>query len=200
MPSQSYSITSCYPGLSERFLLKEKQAMKNKERITMSIKVAAILVFVILSNVFVGASLPGSGDTRLNEQWQEFSQKYNVSRFGDDGYFVRAIRHGHRLFYKTYDFAWRFTRKTAQSENNNCGSCHTPEEIAYSFASSDRFDDKLGKRVSFEERIMRCYVSKLDGFVPTIYDPAIRDIRIFARLVAHDLKITEGSLMGPLSE
>ncbi len=166
----------------------------------MSIKVAAILVFVILSNILAGANLPGSADPKLDDQWQEFSQKYRVNRFGSDGYFVRAIRHGHGLFYKTYDFAWRFTRKTAQSENNNCGSCHSPEEIAYSFASADRFDKKLGKRVSFEERIMRCYVSKLDGFVPTIYDPAIRDIRIFARLVAHDLNITEGSIMGPPEE
>ena len=87
--------------------------MKNKERITMSIKVAAILIFVVLSNILAGANLPGSADPKLDDQWLEFSQKYSVSGFGNDGYFVRAIRHGHGLFYKTYDFAWRFTRKTA---------------------------------------------------------------------------------------
>ena len=43
---------------------------------------------------------------------------------------------------------------------------------------------------------MRCYAKQLDGFVPTIYDPAIRDIRIFSRMVAHDLKLVEGSVQG----
>jgi len=40
---------------------------------------------------------------------------------------------------------------------------------------------------------MRCYATHLDGFVPTIYDPAVRDIRIFARMVAHHLQLGEGA-------
>ena len=53
---------------------------------------------------------------------------------------------------------------------------------------------RLGKRVSFEERIMRCYAGPMEGFVPTLYDPAIRDIRILARAVAHHLQLSEGAL------
>lgn len=168
--------------------------MKNINKIALPLKLLAILVFVVLTHVFASTNLPGSADTKLDTQWHQFRQKYRVNRFGNDGYFVRAVRNGHGLFYKTYDYAWRFTRKTTASKKNNCGSCHTPEYLAYSFVNSDRFDKKLNKRISFEERIMRCYVKNLDGFVPTIYDPAIRDIRIFARMVAHDLRITEGSL------
>src|SRR5258706_13550389 len=48
---------------------------------------------------------------------------------------------------------------------------------------SDRFDAGLGRRMSFEERVMRCYAGHMDGFVPTLYDPAVRDIRILARAV-----------------
>jgi len=40
--------------------------------------------------------------------------------------------------------------------------------------------------------VMRCYAGRLDGFIPTIYDPAVRDIRIFARMVAHHLQLGEG--------
>ena len=168
--------------------------MKNIKKIALPLKLVAILVFVVLAHVLASTNLPGSADTKLDAEWDTFRQKYRVNRFGNDGYFVRAVRNGHGLFYKTYDYAWRFTRKTAHSKKNNCGSCHTPVDIAYSFVNSDRFDIKLGKRVSFEERVMRCYVNNLDGFVPTIYDPAIRDIRILARMVAHDLRITEGNL------
>ena len=41
---------------------------------------------------------------------------------------------------------------------------------------------------------MRCYAGPMDGFVPTFYDPAIRDLRIFARAVAHHLQLSEGAL------
>jgi hypothetical protein len=34
----------------------------------------------------------------------------------------------------------------------------------------------------------------MEGFVPTIYDPAVRDIRLLARAVAHHLQLTEGAL------
>jgi hypothetical protein len=34
----------------------------------------------------------------------------------------------------------------------------------------------------------------MDGFVPTIYDPAVRDIRLLARAVAHHLQLSEGAL------
>jgi hypothetical protein len=60
--------------------------------------------------------------------------------------------------------------------------------------SSDRFDAALGRRVSFEERVMRCLAGRLDGFVPTLYDPTLRDLRVFARAVAHHLQLSEGAL------
>jgi hypothetical protein len=59
--------------------------------------------------------------------------------------------------------------------------------------NSDRFDATLGKRMSFEERVMRCYAGPMDGFVPTLYDPAVRDIRILARAIAHHLQLSEGA-------
>jgi len=60
--------------------------------------------------------------------------------------------------------------------------------------NSDRFDASLGRRISFEERVMRCYAGPMNGFVPTLYDPAVRDIRILARAVAHHLQLSEGAL------
>ena len=41
---------------------------------------------------------------------------------------------------------------------------------------------------------MRCYARAMDGFVPTIYDPAVRDIRLFARAVAHHLQLVDGAM------
>jgi len=150
-------------------------------------------MFVLVSHHFFGDRLPGQPDPQLDKKWQAFSHQHGVEQFGKDGYFTRATRNGHALFYKTYDSAWRFTRKTATSKNNTCSSCHSPEDLAYAFVNSDRFDEKYEKRISFEESVMRCYIKQLDGFAPTIYDPSIRDIRIFSRMVAHRLKMIEGS-------
>jgi hypothetical protein len=66
--------------------------------------------------------------------------------------------------------------------------------LAYSFVNSDRFVAKLGVRVSFEDHVRRCYARSMQGFVPTIYDPAVRDIRLLARAVAHHLQLGEGAL------
>ena len=125
--------------------------------------------------------------------WPEFSAKYGGESFGADGYFTRAAQNGYNILYNTPKHASRFTRKGADQHPNSCVHCHTPEAIAISFASSDRFDTRIGRRISFEERVMRCYVNHLDGYVPTIYDPAVRDIRILARLVAHRMQLAEGS-------
>lgn len=164
------------------------------KRITLLIKLFSLIAFAFFSHIFAGNDLPGSVDPALDAEWVTFSNKHGIDRFGQDGYFGRAIRNGHALVNKTYDYAWRFTRKTSTSENNSCNNCHSPEDLAYAFVNSDRFDSRYDKRVSFEESVMRCYVKQMDGFVPTIYDPAVRDIRIFARMVAHDLKLVEGSV------
>ncbi|HET7767111.1 MAG TPA: hypothetical protein VFK92_18650 [Burkholderiales bacterium] len=126
--------------------------------------------------------------------WDKFAAKYDVGYFGDDGQFVRAVQNGYNLVFYTYKYAPRFTRRTASDPINSCGACHTAEDMAYGFVNSDRFDPKLGMRVSFEERVMRCYAGAMDGFVPTIYDPAVRDIRLFARAVAHHLQLSEGAV------
>jgi hypothetical protein len=34
----------------------------------------------------------------------------------------------------------------------------------------------------------------MGGFVPTTYDPAVRDIRLLARAVAHHLQLSEGAI------
>jgi hypothetical protein len=125
--------------------------------------------------------------------WQKFRASYGLDDFGADGYFTRAAQNGYNLFYFTYEYGGRFTRKTARDAVNSCAGCHTVEDLAYGFVNSDRFDAKLGRRMSFEERVMRCYAGPMDGFIPTLYDPAVRDIRILARAVAHHLQLGEGA-------
>ena len=125
--------------------------------------------------------------------WTQFRAAYSVDEFGADGYFTRAVKNGYNLFYFTHEYGTRFTRKTAKDAVNSCASCHTAQDLAYGFVNSDRFDPKLGKRVSFEERVMRCYAGPMDGFVPTLYDPAIRDLRLLARAIAHHLQLSEGA-------
>ncbi|MGB5079495.1 MAG: hypothetical protein WBO23_01995 [Burkholderiales bacterium] len=129
----------------------------------------------------------------LEPAWEQFQAAYRVNDFGEDGHFVRAARNGYNVFSFTHKYAWRFTRKTVTDRINACASCHTPEDMAYGFVNSDRFDSGLGRRVSFEERIMRCFAGPMDWFVPTLYDPTVRDLRIFARAVAHHLQLSEGA-------
>jgi hypothetical protein len=126
--------------------------------------------------------------------WEKFRVGYGINHFGDDGQFGRAVQNGYNLFFHTYKYAPRFTRKSAGDRVNSCSACHSAEELAYSFVSSDRFDPRLGKRLSFEDRVRWCYAASVDGFVPTVYDPAVRDIRLMARAVAHHLQLSEGAL------
>src|SRR5688572_29365809 len=128
--------------------------------------------------------------------WQQFRASYGLDGFGTDSYFTRAAQNGYNLFYFTHEHAGRFTRKTARDKVNACARCHTVEDLAYSFVNADRFDSRLGRRMSFEDRVMRCYAGPMDGFVPTLYDPAVRDIRILARAVANHLQLSEGARKG----
>lgn len=152
----------------------------------------AIAAFVLWSHLGSGievfharvASAPG---------WEQFRAAYDLDGFGKDGHFVRAAQNGYNLFYFTYTYGRRFTRKTGRDAVNACAGCHTVEDLAYGFVNSDRFDPRLGRRISFEERVMRCYAGHLNGFVPTLYDPAVRDLRILARAVAHHLQLSEGA-------
>ena len=128
--------------------------------------------------------------------WETFRAQYDVDYFGKDGQFVRAVQNGYNLFHHTWKYAPRFTRKTAADKPNACSGCHTVDDLAYGFVNSDRYDPKAGRRISFEEQVQRCYVGSMDGYVPTIYDPAVRDIRLLARAVAHHLQLSEGALKG----
>lgn len=125
--------------------------------------------------------------------WEQFRDAYRVSEFGADGYFTRAVQNGYNLFYFTSEYGRRFTRKARGDAVNACANCHTAEDLAYAFVNSDRYDETLGRRISFEERVMRCYAGPMDGFIPTLYDPAVRDIRLLARAVAHHLELREGA-------
>ena len=153
---------------------------------------AAIAGFVLWAHF-------GSGMQAFRSQvssapgWQQFRSSYSVDDFGADSYFTRAVKNGYNLFYFTHEHGRRFTRKTARDAVHSCAGCHTVEDLAYAFVNSDRFDARLGRRMSFEERVMRCYAGPMDGFVPTLYDPAVRDIRILARAVAHHLQLSEGA-------
>ncbi len=158
-----------------------------------------MLITLVLAVAVIGVHRWGSASAvTLGQEsgWSSFQQRYAVAEFGRDGYFVRAVKNGYNLFFHTERHAWRFTRKTSADPIHSCAGCHTPEDMAYSFVSADRYDATLGRRVSFEQLLMRCYASpsRMDGFVPTQYDPAIRDLRIFARLVAHSLQLSEGYL------
>jgi cytochrome c len=149
--------------------------------------------FVLWSHLGSGVAVFRS-EVSAEPGWEKFRADYRINYFGDDGQFVRAVQNGYNLVFYTYKYAPRFTRKTARDRVNSCAGCHTAEDLAYSFVNSDRFDPKLGKRVSFEERVQWCYAAAVDGFVPTIYDPAVRDIRLLARAVAHHLQLGEGAL------
>jgi len=157
-----------------------------------AIPVAAVASFVLWAHF-------GSGTRTFRSQvsstpgWQQFRVSYGVDGFGADGYFARAVQNGYNLFYFTPTYGGRFTRKTARDAVHSCAGCHTVEDLAYGLVNSDRFESKLDKRVSFEERVMRCYAGPMDGFVPTLYDPAVRDIRLLARAVAHHLQLSEGA-------
>jgi hypothetical protein len=155
--------------------------------------VAAIAGFVAWSHLGSGVAVFRS-HVSAEPGWEKFRADYRVDHFGHDGHFVRAVQNGYNLVFYTYKYAPRFTRKNAADGVNACAGCHTAEDLAYSFVNSDRSDAKLGRRVSFEEHVQWCYAASVNGFVPTIYDPAVRDIRLFARAVAHHLQLSEGAL------
>ncbi|HWJ01053.1 MAG TPA: hypothetical protein VN735_09785 [Steroidobacteraceae bacterium] len=154
---------------------------------------AIIIAFLLWAHFASGIPVFHS-DVSAEPGWEAFRSGYGVGYFGEDGQFVRAVQNGYNLFFHTHKYAARFTRKSAADGENSCASCHTVEQLAYSFVNSDRFDPKLGARVSFEDRVRRCYAGSIDGFVPTVYEPAVRDIRLLARAVAHHLQLSEGAL------
>ena len=154
---------------------------------------AAIIGFLLWAHLASGLPVFQS-EVSPEAGWEKFRADYHISYFGEDGQFVRAVQNGYNLFFYTYKYAPRFTRKSAADQVNSCGACHTAEDLAYSFVNSDRFDSRYGKRVSFEDRVRWCYAASVDGFVPTVFDPAVRDIRLLARAVAHHLQLSEGAL------
>jgi len=154
--------------------------------------IALIATFVLWAHFHSGAPVFRAQVTSA-PGWEQFRATYGVDSFGGDGYFIRGVQNGYNLFYFTSQYASRFTRKRAGDAVSACAGCHTAEQLAYAFVNADRFDAALGKRVSFEERVMRCYVGPMDGFVPTLYDPAIRDLRLLARAVANHLQLSEGA-------
>ena len=174
-------------------LEKKRAARASAMRLRTPVMFGLIVAFVLGAHLMPGvqvfrahvASEPG---------WEKFRVKYRINHFGEDGHFVRAVQNGYNLIYHTHKYASRFTRKSAGDQVNSCAACHTAEDFAYAFVNSDRFDPKLGKRVSFEDQVKWCYAGSMDGFVPTIYDPAVRDIRLLARAVAHHLQLSEGAL------
>jgi len=165
----------------------------------LSARLRKLAALVLIIGFVVWAQF-GSGipvfraDVVAEPGWEKFRSDYSLDYFGRDGQFVRAVQNGYNLFFHTHKYASRFTRKEAGDKTNACASCHSAEDLAYSFVNSDRFDPILKKRLSFEDRVRRCYVASVDGFVPTVYDPAVRDIRLMARSVAHHLQLSEGAL------
>jgi hypothetical protein len=158
-----------------------------------ALAIASVVGFVLWAHL--GSGLPVfRSQGSVEPGWERFRTEYEIDSFGEDGQFVRAVQNGYNLVFHTSKYAARFTRKAARDGVNACSACHIPEDLAYGFVNSDRFDRKLGRRVSFEERVQRCYAGPMDGYIPTVYDPAVRDIRLFARAVAHHLQLTEGAV------
>jgi hypothetical protein len=158
-----------------------------------------LMVAVLLAWLVIGAHLSGwfpefRQQVRTEPGWRAFQERYRVHDFGGDGYFARAAQNGYNVFHFTPRYAARFTRKTGRDPVHACAGCHAPEDMAYGLVNADRHDAPLNRRVSFEERIMRCFAQRMDGFIPTLYDPTIRDLRIFARAVAHHLQLSEGAV------
>jgi len=143
----------------------------------------------------LGSGVPAFRSRVVSEPgWEKFRAEYQIDYFGEDGQFTRGVQNGYNLFYYTGKYAPRFTRSPVGNRANACAGCHTATDLAYGFVNSDRVDPKLGRRVSFEDRVRWCYAGSMNGFVPTIHDPAIRDLRLLARAVAHHLELGEGAL------
>jgi len=157
-----------------------------------SVPVAAVVLVAVFAHFG-----PSAGILRAHlppaPGWSAFRSENGIDEFGEDGYFSRAVQEGYGLFFHTSQYAPRFTRRTAADAVNSCSGCHSVQDLAHGLVTSDRFDATLRKRVSFEERVMRCYAQQLDGFVPSIYDPAVRDLRMLARAVGHHLQLSEGA-------
>jgi len=154
--------------------------------------VALMVAFVLWAHV--GSGVPVfRADSPAEPGWEQFRADYDIDHFGVDGQFARAVRNGYNLVHYTERHAARFTRAGVGAAVTSCAGCHSVEDLAYSFVNSDRVDPKLGVRMSFEDRVRWCYANSLNGFVPTIYDPAVRDIRLLARAVARHLGLGEGA-------
>src|SRR5687768_6425074 len=117
--------------------------------------VCLIAGFVLWAHLGSGVPVFRS-DVAPEPGWEKFRAQYRIGHFGEDGQFVRAVQNGYNLVYYTPKYAPRFTPTGARA-SGACASCHTPEDLAYGFVNSDRVDPKLGQRISFEDRVRRCY-------------------------------------------
>ena len=181
------------PPASDARIEKKQEALASPARLKALALVCLVAGFVLWAHLASGVRVFRS-EVASEPGWERFRADYRINHFGEDGQFVRAVQNGYNLVYYTHKYASRFTRRSAGDRANACAACHTAEDLAYGFVNSDRVDPKLGKRVSFEDRVRRCYAGSMDGFVPTVYDPAVRDIRLLARAVAHHLQLGEGAV------
>ena len=187
------STTPAVPAEIEAQPRKKPGAPARKARNKLFAAIALLIAFVLWAHWGSGAHVFRS-EIAAEPGWEQFRAQYDIDYFGKDGQFVRAVQNGYNLVTHTYEYAPRFTRKTAADKINSCSGCHKMEDLAYGFVNSDRYNAQLGRRISFEEQVQRCYAGPMDGFVPTLYDTAVRDIRLLARAVAHHLQLTEGAL------
>ena len=178
---------------SEKRSATEPAARAGAARRKTSALVALMIGFVLWAHLGSGVRVFRS-EVVSEPGWEQFRADYRINHFGEDGQFVRAVQNGYNLVHYTHQYGLRFTRKSAGDPVNACAGCHTAEDLAYAFVNSDRVDPTTGQRKSFEDRVRWCYANSMDGFVPTIYDPAVRDIRLLARAVARHLELGEGAL------
>ena len=144
-----------------------------------------LLTHVLHDDVFMRQPvvIDAAGKHLLQDQFQ-LDQK-----FGAGGYFSQAVQHGYNLFTDTPKHASRFV-----GNDKTCQQCHSPKDMAYAFVSMDRYNPKIGKRLSFETQIRRCYVKQLAGHMPPFFDPSLQDLKIFARFMSIGYGLQEGSL------
>ena len=152
---------------------------------------AGVVAVVLVAHLAGGSvfakrfvEIDSAGEALLNARF-ELDKKFYKS-----GYFSDAVKNGYNIFSDTPRYVPRFV-----GNDLSCIDCHSVEEIGYAFVVMDRYNEKHGRRMSFEEQVMRCYVERLDGYVPPFFDPALQDVKIFARFMSIGLALQEGRLI-----
>ncbi len=136
---------------------------------------AVIIAFVLWAHF--GSGVPVFQPEVVSEPgWEKFRAEYGIDYFGNDGQFVRAVQNGYNLVFHTHKYASRFTRKARRRPAEFLRRLPYVPKISPT-ASSTRTASMPGSASGFRSRTAcaGAMPRSVDGFVPTVYDPAVRD-------------------------